>query len=567
MTSHGSSVRSERNSLFANLTRPDWILAGLLSLIFLAHALVYARNTPIGVPPDEWAHLSHVKEVADGPGVLPDQVGSRILPDKTRLNYLGHPPLYYTVLGLIGRVTGWDVEDDIESYRSINALLVTLGVFIWAIVARIWGFTRASVVALTIGVNLIPIFPYLAGSVNNDNLAYFAAAIAFLGISILPTHPKIAFYVAATGVTIALLTKATVALFLAAFLLAWTPIQAKARLLQVGSAHFIIPMLLMTSLAGAYYLYALVEFGSLFPRPGDLYISNPVEPGSMEFRRFLALFFGTMGERLPVILSHEPTQPLAGAPALSLLFYGWLLLPVLAWAFSFIRFSRPGSDAVVISFTIALIAMVGFHIYFVWMAYFTYGILPGVQPRYYLFLIPAIFLIGFLSYRNSRLVCLLLAAFTGASYILGMTVPFRALRVESARHAPQPLPAVIRLHRTPAQNNRVLRLRFPRRPAGNVDTLEKRLSVVYIRGWAVDVAARAPARRVELYYNGELLGGATPQFSRPDVADALDIEDAETSGFEFHLTDAPKSLSACDVQVVAVHRDGSASELSGLSCQ
>ena len=92
-----------------------------MAVLVLFTAFAYVKNVPLGQPPDEWAHLSYIADVMSGAPPIPDYNNTVIL-NSGRQNYLTHPPLYYTALGLTGKWLSWEPRRDYQSYRYVSAL-------------------------------------------------------------------------------------------------------------------------------------------------------------------------------------------------------------------------------------------------------------------------------------------------------------------------------------------------------------------------------------------------------------------------------------------------------------
>lgn len=81
----------------ASSTRPadtsipwrDYVLALALAIFTFGSGWVHVFLTPLGAPPDEWAHITHVKEISVDGHIIPDYAHSRILPSGRTGNYLG----------------------------------------------------------------------------------------------------------------------------------------------------------------------------------------------------------------------------------------------------------------------------------------------------------------------------------------------------------------------------------------------------------------------------------------------------------------------------------------------
>ena len=136
--------------MHASLSQPPrwspWWAAALAAFVLLQSLLMAATTAP-GLPPDEWAHLSYVRDVADGRPV-PDYAEGRIR-ESTQGNYLSHPPLYYSLLGAATAVAGLEPFTDLRPLRMASAGFVGLGFLLWLLVGRALGLPLAGAVLVT----------------------------------------------------------------------------------------------------------------------------------------------------------------------------------------------------------------------------------------------------------------------------------------------------------------------------------------------------------------------------------------------------------------------------------
>src|SRR5690348_17283875 len=86
---------------------PYWPVALIVAAMLLASSWFYVHAVPVGDPPDEWAHLGYVADIAVKHHLIPDYRHSAVL-NSPAPNYLQHPPLYYTIEGSFGRLFHWD---------------------------------------------------------------------------------------------------------------------------------------------------------------------------------------------------------------------------------------------------------------------------------------------------------------------------------------------------------------------------------------------------------------------------------------------------------------------------
>lgn len=515
-------------------------------------ALAYTKATPEGIPPDEWAHITYVHEAAGSPTLLPDYKQSRILPARTARNYLKHPPLYYSLLGLAAKVSGLDASEDYRAFRAVNAVLVALGLALWVLIARMVGFSLLQAVPIVLSVNAIPMFPYLAGSINNDNLAYLSVAIAFLGLAGLERMPRAAWYIGAIGLGMALLTKGTAGLFLALVFGLWLVATMAGRDRRVLlNRHFAISMAGLLLVVGGYYAFAFAQYGSFLPTSGVLRAGEtpPLQP--LGFATFLARFFLLMLRYLSMITDHAPVLPLGTTGKVVCL--ASIALPLAGFLASKFGAGRGTAGRLARIMAIAGVATLGAHVALTWDSYLHLGRIYSTQPRYYFYLLPGFSIFAFAGYRENRLSTHAFHAFVLVALVATAIVPYQAMRAERLQHAPMQR---IEFHASSAAAGPLRKVGLEDGNAGWIDQARKKGGAIELRGWAIDVESSQPAARVDIYYDGERVGAITPGRPRADVAAALGDDDARNAGFEGHIEDVPSAVSPCDFQYAAVQQSG-----------
>lgn len=401
-----------------------WPLALVLAVLLLATSWFYAHKVPIGDPPDEWAHLSYIAEIANGHHLIPNYMQSVVL-NSGAPNYLSHPPLYYTVEGLFGRLLHWDPQRDYTRYRELSSLWVALGLYFWVLACGEFGLDRICTIGVTAACFAIPMFTYLAGAVNNDNLCYFGIALFFYGFGLLQNRITAAPYVVALGTLVVFLTKATGALFLTMFLLTWVllaPKQIKWWLRDRSTRNAIMGVVILLAL---YYVPTLIAYHTPFPHAGTAQLAVIAPHPALTFTQFPKAFAGLMVERLPIIFAQVSWAPIPAK--LFKWFYLMLAIPLLAWLvwrpFATPSWQRNLGDA----FLIALLVTLLVNLWLSWQAYRIFGQIPGVQPRYYNYALPGLFVIAFMENARVRVLRrILLIAFVLLAVIFAARIPFRS---------------------------------------------------------------------------------------------------------------------------------------------
>ncbi len=550
----------------------DYVLAVALALFTLGCAWPHLDATPLGAAPDEWAHVTHVHEIAVDGQLIPDYVDSRILPAEARGNYLGHPPLYYSLLGLTGRVLDWgDPVDNYKKYRALSAALVALGMLLWVLAGRAFGLPSTWLVATVAAANAIPMFPYLAGSINNDNLGYLAVAIAVYGIARLPSWPRAAYYIGGLGLLVALLTKATVAVFLLAFFCCWLAPQLRRPSSPLTHRHFLAVLAAVVVVTAAWYLPVLLTHGTPFARSGTLYAAHPPPVDPVGVAAVAGEFFGQMWSRLPIISSHSSLLPLAGR--LQYAVYALVLLPALAWLVS--RWRRRDrnltrerdTDRAGVAFMAALAVTVLLHFLVVWQGYLAHGLFSALQPRYYSYALPGLFIVGFAAFAHNQAVRVLFAGFAlVAAGLLALSPPLTAQAQLRKGDMPSPTRLVLSPADAAGREERAFQLIFSDANAGYVDQMSQTDGRIHVRGWAIDAASKSAARRVWVLLDRRVVGTAATGFSRPDVAKSLASADADAAGFKLLIDGMPEKLEPCRFHLAAEQNDGSLAPLLHAGC-
>jgi hypothetical protein len=541
------------------------LLAGVLGLAFWMLALATTKATPEGAPPDEWAHISYVHEAATGPGLLPDYQHSRILPARKTRNYLNHPPLYYSLLGLAAKAFGLDASIDYRAFRAISAGFVALGLALWVLVARMLGFSLLQTVPLALSVSAVPMFPYLAGSINNDNLAYLAVAIAFVGLAGLERMPRAAWYIGATGLGMALLTKGTAGVFLVLVFGSWivaTVAGPSRRMLR--NRHFVMSLAGLLLVVGGYYAFAFAQYGTFLPTSGILRTAGAAPVESMSFAAFLVAFFRLMLHYVPMITDHAPVAPLGAAG--KFLCFASIILPLTGLLASKPGTRRGTAGRLAAVMVVAGAATLAAHVALTWNSYQRLGGIYSTQPRYYFYLLPGFSVLGFAGYRENRLSRHAFHAFVVVVLAAAAIVPLQTMRAERLRHAAAQR---IDFQATAPMAGPPRKIGLDGGSAGHLDLAQKKGSVIELRGWAVDEASSRPASRLDIYYDGRRVGTLDPGRPRPDVAAALDDDDARNAGFEGRIESVPSTVSPCDLQFAAVQQSGQSIEIlpSKAACQ
>ena len=522
----------------------------------------YIRNVPLGQPPDEWAQLSYIADVVSGGPPIPDYADSVLL-NSGQQNYLTHPPLYYSVLGLTGELLFWEPLRDYQSYRYASALMVAAGVFLWILIALRMGFASIQAAGLGVAILAIPMFPYLAGSVNNDNLCYLGVAIFFYGFVSLRSRVKVGAYVCALGLSVVLLTKATGAVFLLAFVGIWCGLSLGDTRALLRNRHVRGAAILAAVLCAGYFLPTWFAHHVFFPAPGAIYQERHAPANPIGFAAYLGVFGHLMLDRLPAIMAARAFFPIPSA--MNPLFYLMLGAPLLAWAVY-----RPLSPAspnrrMADAFLLALLVTLCAHLWVAWQGYLRTGLYAGLQPRYYAYALPGIFLFTLVDGIDTWLKRGLFFVFGVAALALVAVVPPRAsLAIVSQQRGDHA--SHLRAPKILSSHPNGLPTAATATPAGYVDDVRTNGETARLSGWAVDAVSKHPARALWVFLGGRLIGTAQPASNRPDVAAALESPQALHSGFLITVSHIPSDMSPCDLSIQAEQDNGTLATLPNSTC-
>jgi hypothetical protein len=216
---------------------------------------------------DELAHISYVAQIQSTGNPWPALESLRLLDPHTfqfteEANYLNHPPIFYALLAAVGpKLEGH--PQAILTYRLFDVWLTTGGLAALLGLGLVARFARPEFYAFAIPLACIPILAPLAGTVNNDNLAFLGGTVATLGVwQLAATDRNKWLNVALTGMVLAAWAKLTgfvltgVIVSVVIIYLMW-----RKRLRWTMA----VPVVLASVLAAAPYVAYLLLYGSPTP--------------------------------------------------------------------------------------------------------------------------------------------------------------------------------------------------------------------------------------------------------------------------------------------------------------
>ena len=350
---------------------------------------------------DEVAHASYIAYLQHTGETWPALKEMRMLdPSSFRFtseaNYLNHPSPYYALLARLGP----NLEGHPEAlivYRLFNVVLAALGLAALMAIGLVARLPRFMLYAYVVPLACIPVLAPLAGSINNDNAAFAAGAIAMLAAWQLMTTGSRAWLMAALGgVIVAAWAKLTGLLLVGGLVggvLAW--------LMWCGhfQRRWIVPIAIAALLAISPYVAFIAQYGSPAPNtPGQIASLQTIahDAGWDSAERLspaaYAVHFVTEFdlEWMPTLI-HQPV-PLLEQIATAL-YYAALGIPVAAALCAFAgvvvsaqRLARGNEgpiDVVVAAGALAFAAMFVVHGVFSYERHVAFGWMKDAYPRYY----------------------------------------------------------------------------------------------------------------------------------------------------------------------------------------
>jgi hypothetical protein len=369
------------------------LVAAVILGLFVIAAALSAAHKDITQGFDEIAHASYVAHIQHSGDVLPDLKTMRLLDPRTFQftgdeNYLNHPSYFYALLALLGPTLEGHPQA-LLAHRLIDVVIVAAG-----LVALLWlglaaRFPREEFYAFAVPLACIPVLAPLAGSVNNDDLAFLGGAVTTLGAwQLVATGREGWLALAFCGVLAAAWAKLTGLLLTAPMLgcvmaymlwrkrLPWT---------------WIITGALVIAAAATPYLQFILSYGSATPQ-------TPAQIALLEDGARIAGWADLPRKSFPAYVVYFVIAFVADwMPALddrNALQYSMLAIPVAALgcalagiALSLRRLWRrqeTALDVVVIAGTIALVATFAIHVTYSYGRHVATGWLMDAYPRYYL---------------------------------------------------------------------------------------------------------------------------------------------------------------------------------------
>jgi hypothetical protein len=371
----------------------NYSIAAIVLALFVLAAVLGAERKDVTRGFDEVAHASYVAAIQRSGNAWPALAQMRLLDPKTfqftdQANYLNHPPIYYALHALLGpKLEGR--PQALLAHRLIDIALAAIGFAALLGIGLAARFPRYEFYAYAVPLACIPVLAPLAGSVNNDNLAFLGGAFATLGAwQCIATGRRGWLALAFVGVVAAGWAKLTGLLLTAALVsgvIAYLLWQRRLPWRWAAAA------LLVFALAAAPYIAFILQYGSPTPE-------TPAQIALIENGARAAGWADLPRRSFPAYLSYFIVAFVAQwMPTLAprnLLNYAMLAIPVAALACALAgialsahrlrRRTETALDVVVIGGTLAFAATFAIHVAYSYGRYVATGWLMDAYPRYYL---------------------------------------------------------------------------------------------------------------------------------------------------------------------------------------
>lgn len=298
---------------------------GLMFLLFLFKMFYYREE--LYYVPDEEAHISYLAYIEENPrqwipefenmglceGGLYSEKGiyQYIINDRTC--YLGHPPLYYRLMHLIGGIVTVESEEGHYVYVNLDRLK-TANIYLTALVmilifyigyTRLGRFTQSLILhgVYAAAAVSVPMLALCGSGITNDNLANLGVAVFLLGVLRYYEKKKgyLTYFLVAAGFFLSIMSKLTVGEFIVIMLLVILIADViRNRNLSLLCNKYFLSTLPVYLLAGSYFVILLFRYGSIQPgldvvAPQEQSFVAEAERLSMTFFSYIPYFFRQFG--------------------------------------------------------------------------------------------------------------------------------------------------------------------------------------------------------------------------------------------------------------------------------
>jgi len=361
--------------------------------LFILSATGSAIRKPITQGFDEVAHVSYVAYLQATHPSWPQLERMRLIEPVTfkftsDASYLNHPPFYYWLIAAVGP----EVREQPASLiylRLLNVAIATIGLMgLLALAARM-KLQGLEFYAFAIMTAATPVLAPLAGSVNNDNLAFAGGAFTIFGAyEYLASQRRSWLIMSCCGMIIASVSKLTGLMLSGGFLAALLSFMMMKRTANKIDIAIVVVSLIA---AAAPYIAFTLQYGSPAPNTPaqvDLLRSGASAAGwSTEPRMNTVIYIIVFLKNF--LLEWMPSlRPRSSLQLALLIFPSATLALAAAGTMLCLRTSltdRSGtSDPIVLAGMLAAVATLAIHVMFSYQRHLQTGWMMDAYPRYYL---------------------------------------------------------------------------------------------------------------------------------------------------------------------------------------
>lgn len=265
----------------------------ILSVTFIFYGFFFVDNLPLSGPPDELAHASYIADAENSNSLIPNYKSGKIIGSE-QLNFLSHPPLYYSIQAIFGKVFGISAEYDYKEFRVLSLIMVSIGFLFLLKAAKSLGLSDGFLLIITLGAMSVPNFIYIASSINNDNLVFLGVALMFFSMVKFYSTTASTRSWAIAGLYVSLLIialgKVNAALFAIVFLISWLFLSRGKFFFEFFNNKLWIGLMLLSFILFGYFVYTYFLYGTFFPAPKYVYeLKSPDNP--ISFLTYIKQFF------------------------------------------------------------------------------------------------------------------------------------------------------------------------------------------------------------------------------------------------------------------------------------
>jgi hypothetical protein len=237
--------------------------------LILGSSCYRALTKPLDVGFDELAHASYVAQIQEA-NTSVDLESLKILDSKSMefsqtSNYLNHPPTYYRLMAWTGpRLLG--NHKALIAHRLLNLFIVLMGVALLFQIPLEGNWNKLESYNFGLSIVTIPVLAPLAGSINNDNLAFLGGAVSIYATTKLAkTFEARWLSLMCLGVLIASAAKLTGLMLIGTYSVLVVALLRTPKEVKAGAVLIVLATILV---AGVPYIEFTMQYGS--PTPDTL---------------------------------------------------------------------------------------------------------------------------------------------------------------------------------------------------------------------------------------------------------------------------------------------------------